>query len=1117
MAEQFWYTSCRVGLEGTTGIQVRAASPEIAKGLREFRIRLGGVLNYSLPEGGTSFNTSSLQSPIALSWIVVGHERILLRKSFIGFDSDRRPGNFFTHLISNLPRGFNARQAIATWDADFWQSSDQSLAPDNFSLEVINDWLLLNAPSPFHANELNAELRAKLETLLKAFLSRDAKRKIYIAAEPRIIALLVWGLTQCLPPQLCDDITFSTYESNVLSANSFITGTCRLEHLAQSGTFNLPQECYAGFNVALNLYPGARADSNLTVSAAIATFASFAVDSLWKGDRELQAILDTVATESHVTVDSLIETFNRERTEIGKWDAPTVCGVLKNPARAQKYLANAEFADNFIATAISNPLWWTSDAKPALEKLRQPGMASQVRVDLTGLGVAALQRAASEIAIGIDANRAILVDGIAAVCIPDQMLGNVNAYSRLLDILAQQYSQIPDAKTPIKLRAALVERWGNISPLPSQYKIEPWLKVSWDQANELLQLKLPKEWQDFVADELVKSLPPQWNIVEPTFYAYPDLFQNALVRQIASPSYSSNALALFKLAWENGYADKEKLLFALLRQDNAPANQILSIANLGSSTFERMLGSRQERETLLRVYLRSSVTQRLVQSYIDNLSIAKCKDQQTYDILRALNPYLNQATSSRAQAWLTIAQFIQTAQFTGTTLKPVAREIQFLFPTQREQKDAVQQLVSTLARRLDGQDGTEALRNILVCLGEPFDDSPVPLCEKLLSQAEQNYLSDNDHIVTRFVPFFQLYLRHYNREYFDARQKEQLKPLIKRVLESIQSSDRRGIDKLGAEIVFDRSKSVDADYQSAWNNLLLQFGLGGVTSSGPHSFAAWTSKIPFLHGFGRRQYAVIGVMCLALCMICAAIVIMRPQVITQGAVAFGQWLGVSGTEPPGPKPTKRATTIANNSPTPRPTRTRTQATPTVENPIPTATENSATTPTLGAPEATSAPLTIEPIPTQPTQTILPTLPPSPTQVPATPCPAPIRVLFRRETFLDGSIFKPGEKFTKTWTLLNSSPCKLDSLVLVFKPEVAITNDGGAVTEKINNGISMQAPESIPQPSAEPRAEFTVSVELTAPKENGRYWSTWELRTQSDQLLRAIFAEICVSQENKCPP
>lgn len=1111
MAEQFWYTSCRVGMEGTTGIQVRAASPGLARNLKEFRIRLGGVLNYSLPEGGTSFNTSAEQAPIALSWIAVAQERILLHKSFAGFDSDRRPGNFFTHLISNLPQGFNAHQAIATWGADFWRSSDQSLAPNSFSLDSIHD-LTLHPTSPFQPSELNIELRAKLEILVKAFLSRDAKRRIYIAAEPDTVALLIWGLTQCLPSQLCEDITFSTYESNVTGANTLITATCRLEHLAQSGTFNLPQECYAGFNVAINLYPGARPDTSVTAPPAIATFAAFAVNSLWYQDGELQAILNAAAAELHVTVDSLIETFNRERTSVEAWDSTTVLGVLKNPTRARKYLGMVAFQNKLVDTATSKPIWWSSDAKPALEYLRRPGITNQsINEGLIALADVALRRAASEISIGVETNLAILVDGIAATCRPDQLLGNSTARLQLLDILSQEYRNIPDTNTPINLRVSLVEQWGQLSPLPPQYKVEPCLRVSWEQADALLSRNLPQDWKEYIADELVKlSPPPQWNSIEQTFSKYSDLFQSALVRQITSPSYSSSTLALFKLAWENNYSKRADLLLALLSQDNAPFDQILAIAKLDESTFEQMLGSRQQRETFKSIYTRSQETQRLVQNYISNLTISKCKNSQTFDALNALDPYLNQATSSRGRAWLTISKFIHTAQFSGETLNPVAKEIKFLFPDQGGQRQAVKELVSTLARRLDGQNGTEALRSILICLGEPFDDSPVPLYVDLLRQAEHNYFSDQDKSITRFVPFFQLYLRHYNREFFDVRQREQLKPSIKRVLETIQSSGRKGIEKLGNEVIYGRNNQVDADYQGAWNNLLMEFGLGGAApTQGPSLIAGWTSKIPFLQGLEKRHYALVGTMLLALCLLgCVIISVAKPGAVTQFAVALGQLFGSSVNKSPKEDSTPRVTAVANISPTARPSQTPPPPSPTLANPESTAILEP--TPTPKSLEPTQSPPTQETsTPQQPVQVTPVILSPTVTLIPSTPCPSPIRIVFVRETFLDGSIFKPGEKFTKTWTLRNISPCKIDSPVLIFNPEVQITNDAGVVIQTIKNGILMQAPERIPQQPVEARAVFTVAVELTAPNNAGRYWSTWELRTQNNELLRAIYAEIIV--------
>lgn len=128
-----------------------------------------------------------------------------------------------------------------------------------------------------------------------------------------------------------------------------------------------------------------------------------------------------------------------------------------------------------------------------------------------------------------------------------------------------------------------------------------------------------------------------------------------------------------------------------------------------------------------------------------------------------------------------------------------------------------------------------------------------------------------------------------------------------------------------------------------------------------------------------------------------------------------------------------------------------------------------------------------PTPTEtpaPTEVITPTATtPAPTVNPAgqTPTVAGTNVItfVSDVTVPDGTTFKPGEKFTKTWRLQNSGTATWTTAYsLVFY-----------------GGEQMGAPASIPLPlSVAPGASIDLSVELTAPLTAGKYTSYWMLRT-----------------------
>ncbi len=105
------------------------------------------------------------------------------------------------------------------------------------------------------------------------------------------------------------------------------------------------------------------------------------------------------------------------------------------------------------------------------------------------------------------------------------------------------------------------------------------------------------------------------------------------------------------------------------------------------------------------------------------------------------------------------------------------------------------------------------------------------------------------------------------------------------------------------------------------------------------------------------------------------------------------------------------------------------------------------------------------------------------------------------TVPDGTVFKPGETFTKTWRLKNVGTCTWENYTLVF--------DSGAKM----GGPSIQP---IPGPVA-PGAVVDVSVNLIAPTKEGTYKGFWRLRDDKDVLFglttgNAFWVEIKVVKE-----
>lgn len=133
--------------------------------------------------------------------------------------------------------------------------------------------------------------------------------------------------------------------------------------------------------------------------------------------------------------------------------------------------------------------------------------------------------------------------------------------------------------------------------------------------------------------------------------------------------------------------------------------------------------------------------------------------------------------------------------------------------------------------------------------------------------------------------------------------------------------------------------------------------------------------------------------------------------------------------------------------------------------------------------------------TAPTQTPLPpTTIPTSTPVPATNTPLPTAtavsycdwVSFVKDvTIPDGTVFGPGDTFTKTWRLKNRGTC-------TWTPDYMLVYSSGA---QLGGTTAVRLPGNVP-----PGQTVDVSVTLTAPEKSGKYIGYWMLRNPSGVLF-----------------
>jgi len=110
-----------------------------------------------------------------------------------------------------------------------------------------------------------------------------------------------------------------------------------------------------------------------------------------------------------------------------------------------------------------------------------------------------------------------------------------------------------------------------------------------------------------------------------------------------------------------------------------------------------------------------------------------------------------------------------------------------------------------------------------------------------------------------------------------------------------------------------------------------------------------------------------------------------------------------------------------------------------------------------------------------------------------------------ETIIDGTIFKPGEQFTKTWEITNTSTC--------------IWNTNYKIIFWDGNLLGGAYYYNLPQVVA-PGQTIPISLVLTSPDTDGLYKSEWKLQTPDQinfgvgYLNAAFYTEIEVSSSSK---
>ncbi len=274
--KQLLFTSCEAGksLDGAAGFQFRGASA----GLGPERLRAAlPYMAYGLPDYIHPLQNSPVPSPVRLAFLKTPElGSILCHSVSAGLDpTTDRPGNFFSHVLLDVPPTFTAETAIKTWESDSWRRAD---GPFQATLPDIED---VHTSEAFTDEGLRQFLSSEsgqrmFRFVLEAMLTTAADNRIFLAASSQDVAVCVYGLTRVLPQTCLGTLTFSTYEYQPLSCPARLIGT----GAADASQSDMPSSCYSGKAVGYNSSTGRM--SQMTLQG---DFVEYAMAAATTGDR----------------------------------------------------------------------------------------------------------------------------------------------------------------------------------------------------------------------------------------------------------------------------------------------------------------------------------------------------------------------------------------------------------------------------------------------------------------------------------------------------------------------------------------------------------------------------------------------------------------------------------------------------------------------------------------------------------------------------------------------------------------------------------------------------------------------------------------------------------------
>lgn len=652
MIEQLWYTWSTVGFGDGTGFRVRAASAGFTD-MRGTRFQeLDKHLRYQLPLHADHYLADAETSPRCLALLNTPYERIIVHKSYVGKDAYGRPGVFFCHLLASFPQEIPAVAIIELWRSSFWQIKDPGEEVSIHLSEVDLDTMDSGTLNETHI----LAVQDYLPGVIYAFFALKERQKLYIAAKDDQVAALIWGLTRSLPQSLQGNVTFSTYESDILASPALIIGTDA--ETADNLSHDFPQtyESEAGFAVNCYQQPPILPEETLA-----AEYARFATSCQIQGDIARMITLLEAAESGYIqdAISFLEFTAITIAVEEQKLNPEKVLIVLKNPYLASAYLDHPKVQRVLVEEALTNPLWWEGSASRALRDVR-----NSAQYDHTSKTWQALNKLSKlishRVCEALEAN-----DGpqwytlIEMLRIASPSAQNSSPWLMLLTRHCGYFdSQGQRATFFFQWQTCLdmLKDWASIAQHISDISLlHPWFPTNWEQFQTFLRRNLPDAWLQealiqLLCDTNQRAKPYPKNSAD-MVKQYRKLFHETLSNLWKRPHQRDVVRKFFESLIAQNYQYKITLLSLLLAEptlDQHDIESVLHLADIHADNIPQLV--RGNIGVLIRV-AQLSVGQNILQDYLNQFGQAgfsiQDSDIQIINTLYRQRDYLEQELASR--------------------------------------------------------------------------------------------------------------------------------------------------------------------------------------------------------------------------------------------------------------------------------------------------------------------------------------------------------------------------------------------------------------------------------------------------------------------------------------